>query len=372
MLPFSVPQRRAIGPSTRPLPMAIDTELITELVISGTLGLVTDPLVEMLFNVTELTRNDNDDFETTFAFGIANSISLAARLFFFVLLASLAVDELHLYVPIGVDLREADPKLAATIWAAGSLSTIKRTLFLRAIDGRKLGRVTLYDRLLDFLIGLVTAALILDELQIDVGMGLQSVLAGSGFGALAFSLASKDLATQIVSGFVAQAWDAFKVGDDIILGDGTAGTVSKIGLVETEIVGYDNIATRIPNSQLATERISNVSRIKQSRVYQTLRFQYSDLDKLPIVLNDIKEEIKASCPKVILDGSKPFQAVLSQYETDHVQAYVNCHFNISPGTDEYVNIRQLALLTIARALKKYDIQIALPSIVYQTNDPNML
>lgn len=61
-----------------------------------------------------------------------------------------------------------------------------------------------------------------------------------------------------------QAWDAFKEGDDILLGDGTAGTVNKIGLVETELVGYDNVAIRIPNSELATQRVSNMSRISLS------------------------------------------------------------------------------------------------------------
>jgi len=33
-------------------------------------------------------------------------------------------------------------------------------------------------------------------------------------------------------------------------------------------------------------------------------------------LNDIKQEIKESCPKLILHGSKPFQALLFSYETD--------------------------------------------------------
>jgi MscS family membrane protein len=199
-------------------------------------------------------------------------------------------------------------------------------------------------------------------------MGLQSVLTGSGIGAIAFSLASKDLAQHIVGGFVIQTWDAFDVGDDIKLGDGTEGTVLKIGLVETEIVGYDNISIKIPNSQLTSQRVSNLSRIKRSRVEQLLRFKYSDLDLLPLVLDDIKDEIKTTCsPKLILDGSKPFRSALTGYQADHIQAVVSCHFDIPPGTCEYVDCRQEVLLAIARALEKNNVTFALPSIVYKTS-----
>jgi small-conductance mechanosensitive channel len=165
-------------------------------------------------------------------------------------------------------------------------------------------------------------------------------------GPLVFSLASKDLAENIVGGLVLQAWDAFDVGDDVKLGDGTEGTVKKIGLVETEIIGYDSINVRIPNAQLS-QRISNLSRIKRSRVKQPLRFKYSDLDKLPDVLKAIKKEIQADCPKLITVG-QPFQAVLTQYEPDHIQAVVNCHLKL-PRTSESYNRQQMP---IAKAVKE--------------------
>ena len=211
-----------------------------------------------------------------------------------------------------------------------------------------------------------------EEFSIDLSMGLRSVLTGSGIGAIVFSLASRDLAQQIMGGFIIQAWDAFDVGDSIRLGDGTEGTVAKIGLVETELVGSDNISVKIPNSQLTSQRVSNLSSIHQSQVHQLLRFKYSDLDKLSFVLNDIKDEIKTSCPRLILDGTKPFQAVLTQYQADHIQAVVNCHFDIPPGSGEYTNNRQEVLLAIARALKRNNVTFALPSIFYQTSDSSKL
>jgi small-conductance mechanosensitive channel len=210
--------------------------------------------------------------------------------------------------------------------------------------------------------------MVCDVLGIDINMRLQSVFAAGGVGALIFSLASKDLAEQIVGGFAISAWDAFDVGDDIRLGDGTEGTVKRIGLVETEIQGYDNIVIKIPNSQLFNQRVSNLSRIERSRVLQKLRFKYSDLSKLDAVLQDITDEIKKSCPKAITDGSKPLSALLAQYEPDHVEVVVNSHFNIPPGSAEYFTNRQEVLLAIARAVQKNGIEFALPSITSYQSD----
>jgi small-conductance mechanosensitive channel len=349
-----------------------EPSLLTDLAVAGALGFGTDPLVELIFNGTHPLRTDSDEvnFRNSFIYGAADSIGTSAQVFGALVLVDFAAERFHLNLPIEVDLREAAPSVAFTIWLALAASTIKRTLFLQAVSGSQLGRVGLYDRLIDFLVASITIVVVFDELSIDIGMGLQSVLSAGGVGALIFSLASKDLAENIVGGFVLQAWDAFDVGDDVKLGDGTEGTVKKIGLVETEIVGYDNINVRIPNAQLS-QRISNLSRIKRSQVKQPLRFKYSDLDKLPDALNAIKKEIQANCPKLITVG-KPFQAVLTQYEPDHIQAVVNCHFEIAPGSSEFMDNRQTMLLSIAKAAKESGVEFALPSINYKTNDSSLL
>lgn len=131
-----------------------------------------------------------------------------------------------------------------------------------------------------------------------------------------------------------------------------------------QIVGYDNIVLKIPNSSITSQRVSNISRTKLAQVKQVLRFSYDDLDKVPQVLADIKSEIKAHCPKLITDGSKPFAAVLSQYEPDHIQTVVNCHFEMQPSSAEYSDNKEEVLLAIARAMKKNNVKFAIPSIAY--------
>jgi small-conductance mechanosensitive channel len=129
-------------------------------------------------------------------------------------------------------------------------------------------------------------------------------------------------------------------------------------------ISYDNIITRIPNSQLTKSRISNLSRCPRSRLRQNLRFKHSDLDKLPALLADIKEEIILSCPKVISDGTKSFHTVVTSFEVDHIQAMVLAHFDIQPVTAEFIRNRHDVLFAIARAMKKHNVEFAIPPVIY--------
>lgn len=357
---------------------APEPQLVTDLLLAGTLGFATDPFVEMFLNSTHRRGRATDpasafDFKATFLYGAADSISVAARVFGVAIVTELFMDALALESPFAVSLRNVAPELGFTMWAALTLCAVKRSIFRQAVSGEQLGRVMIYDRLIDFVVAIITLTQILDVLSIDIGMGLQSIISAGGVGALIFSLASKDLAQQIVGGFTVSVWDAFVVGEDVRLGDGTEGTIVRIGLVETEICGFDNVAIRIPNSQLVNQRVSNISRTKRSQVKQVLRFHYSDSKNIPKVLSDIKEEIRSSCPKLITDGSKPFHALLSSYQPDHVQAELNCHFNIQPGSREFATNREQVLLAIARGVEKsYGVEFAIPSINYQTSGTSAL
>ncbi|KAI2498881.1 mechanosensitive ion channel [Fragilaria crotonensis] len=350
-----------------------------------------DPLIQIMFATQYQDDGEQREqqFQQTFIYSAAKSIPFAAQVYAYLSVINWILLQpqyqqlllqqqqepslLFFSIPpsLAIHLRQEALQVVVTIWLARTASTAKRIVLKRAISGTRLGRVALYDKLLDMILILVASAVVLSELKIDYGMRLQSIFAAGSLGAITFSLASRDLAENIVAGVVLQAWDAFEEGDDIRLGDGSEGTVLKIGLVETELCGYDNIVTMIPNSQLAKERVSNMSRITRSRFRQALRFQYKDIDKLPKILGDVLEAIRVTCsPSLITDGSKPFQAVLTKYEPDHIEAQVTCHFTVPPGSGDYVILRQSVLLAIAKAMQMNQAEFALPSINYKVDDTN--
>jgi small-conductance mechanosensitive channel len=136
---------------------------------------------------------------------------------------------------------------------------------------------------------------------------VKGVFAFGSVGTLAFTLASQGVIRQFISGLLLIFSNKMYVGDNVTFGDGTAGRVTKLGFMETILRNSDNTVTRVPNALLAEQKISNVSRVRQSQVKQTLRFHYEDADKLPQVIDDIKEEIKKTCTRMITDGTRPFR-----------------------------------------------------------------
>jgi small-conductance mechanosensitive channel len=117
---------------------------------------------------------------------------------------------------------------------------------------------------------------------------------------------------------------------------------------------------RIPNSQLLHQRITNISQAKRSQVKQILRFHYADLNKLPTILQDIKEEVKVACPEIVSEGAI-YRAVVSSFESDHVEAIVNFHFDIPAETEASNRNRQQVLLVIARVIEEHGVEFALPT-----------
>ena len=343
------------------------------LTIAAILAFGVDPLCRQLWRKGH--PNATEGFRSTLVYGATHSIAISAQVYlglvaletFLHTMPHVSNKAFPFLTQTSRSLLEAAPAIAFSLWVGLTVATIKRVLLLQSVAGRKLGRVALFDRFLNFLLAVVTLLNIMDILNLDLSLGMQSILSAGGVGALVFSLASQDLAQGLVGGLAVQAWDAFAVGDTVILGDGTEGIVTEIGLVETHLKGYDSIVTRIPNSQLTTARVSNLSRVSRSRLVQKLRFHYQDLDKLPVVLEDIKEEIRQACPKVITDGSAAFFAVLEEYHDDHVGGLVIANFEIPPRTLDFINNRQAFLLAIAKAMKKHKVDFAIPAIEYKRN-----
>ena len=338
------------------------------LTIAAVLAFGVDPLCRQVWRKGH--PNSKEGFRSTFVYGAVHSIAISAQVYLGLVATELFLHQglLARVVPFASGLshlQQAAPSIALSIWIGLSVATIKRVLLLQSVAGKKLGRVGLLDRFINLVIFVVVGLNVMDILDMDLSLGMQSILSAGGVGALVFSLASQDLAQGLVGGLAVQAWDAFAVGDIIILGDGTEGIVAEIGLVETHLKGYDGIVTRIPNSQLTTARVSNLSRVKRSRLLQKLRFHYRDLEKLPALLEEIKAEIIKSCPKVITDGSAGFFAVLEEYQEDHIGGLVIANFEIPPRTADFIQNRQEFMLAIARAMKKHHIDFAVPIIEYK-------
>ncbi len=136
-----------------------------------------------------------------------------------------------------------------------------------------------------FVFAVIFGALVIAQSQ---GLPVQSFLAGLGIGGLAFALAAQDTIANMFGSLVVVLDQPFKVGDTVKIG-GNEGKVEDIGLRSTKIRTGARTQIVIPNKTVASEAITNFTRMPQRRVDQTLGLTYdTTADQLEVVMQDIR------------------------------------------------------------------------------------
>lgn len=219
--------------------------------------------------------------------------------------------------------------------------------------GDTTGRIQVVDRFGNFFLAVCAIFMILDVLNVEMGIATKGAVAFGSVGTIVFSLAAKDTVANILHGVILSASDRLYEGDSIRLHkSGFSGTVHRLGWLETVVRGSDNVMVTIPNADLLSQRVCNLSRVNLCQVKQKLVFSYNDLEKLPQLLQDIKSEIRASCPAVVTDGSRPFRSVLVSIESSKLEVFIEAHFRIKPVGDSFYENQQQMLHSIHRAVEK--------------------
>ncbi|KAL7577162.1 hypothetical protein ACA910_003499 [Epithemia clementina (nom. ined.)] len=204
--------------------------------------------------------------------------------------------------------------------------------------------------------------------QHGAGAGLQSLFAAGGLGAVVFGIASRNVAEQVVGGLVIAATNAYDEGDRIRLPESNIeGTVKRISLIDTDIEGYDYSVIQIPNSRILNQHVINLSRVKRSRVQQIIRLRYSDLPKVPDLVQRIPDTIAAQATPVVVtqDVTRPIRAHLSNLKDDHVEMIITCHLHCRPGSAAFLHWRQQVLLAIAQAVRDAGADFSLPTSILE-------
>ena len=284
---------------------------------------------------------------------------------------------------LGANLPKSAPRFITVstyaIWIAGRLSVWKTRILKQIFSANpdfprnKVLPITgvFYSRLLDISIYLLMAIMVLDLSSVRVGVVIKSFLSVAGLSSIVLGLSLRDPATQILQGTSLLLLDRFRPGEKVKLADGTIGKVISIGWLDTCMAGADDIQVRIPNSEIASKRIYNISRMKRSQVKQKLRFKYSDIDKIPKLISDLKREIRAACPKLVVDGSRPFRVHWRGIEDEPALSgslivVVDTHHDIRPMSDAYYDNREKVMEAIMEATKQNNMKIALPSRIQIT------
>ncbi len=121
-------------------------------------------------------------------------------------------------------------------------------------------------------------------------------LASAGIAGIAIGFAAKDTLANLFAGLFILADAPYKIGDFIVLEDGSRGSVTRIGLRSTRILTRDDVEVTIPNAVIANSRIVNESGGPSPRFRVTLWVGVSyesDVEKVREVLRQVARDVES-------------------------------------------------------------------------------
>ncbi|MGQ4557042.1 mechanosensitive ion channel domain-containing protein [Halobellus sp. GM3] len=134
------------------------------------------------------------------------------------------------------------------------------------------------------------------------GIEITPLLGAAGVAGIAIGFAAKDTVANFFGGIALYFDDTYKIGDYIVLDDGTAGTVIKVGVRSTTLLTRDEVMVTVPNATLNASKVTNESAPqRRRRVRIPLGVAYgTDIDAFEELAVDV-----ALSESMVLDSPKP-------------------------------------------------------------------
>lgn len=188
------------------------------------------------------------------------------------------------------------------------------------------------------------------------GYNVSSLVAGLGIGGLAIALAAQATLANFFSSIYIFSDRPFKVGDFVSF-DGVKATIKEVGMRSTRMETIDGTKLMVPNNQLASTKIENISKRKSTRVDFKLGIAYSTShtkveEAIQIIKDIIKEdkETEDECRVHFLAFGENTLEICVMMHVLETKEYTNI-----------LNIRSRVNLKIKEKYEKAKITIDFPS-----------
>ena len=202
---------------------------------------------------------------------------------------------------------------------------------------------------------LILVALVITIIAEKWGYNVQGFIAGLGLGGLAFALAAKDAAANIIAGISIIVDKPFTIGD-WVNNDVFEGSIENISFRTTKIRTIDEALIIVPNSKLTNEPVTNFSRRGKRRVSFSLELNYiTSRQKLEICVLKIKTMLE-NHPKVNEEGILVRFDKISTASLD----ILICYFADTPDYYEYFRVKEDINFKIVDILHQEEISMAFP------------
>lgn len=216
------------------------------------------------------------------------------------------------------------------------------------------------SRVLKFIIVVLALSIILQEWDYDIN----GLIAGLGLGGLAFALAAQQTLANLFGGFVILTDKPFSLGD-WILTPSVEGVVEDINFRSTKIRTFAQAVVSIPNSTLASEPITNWSRMDKRRITFMLGVNYNTpREKIEKCVTDIREMLR-NHPDI---HQETIFVNFDSYGESSLNIFL-WFFTKTTVWEEFLQVKEDVNLKIMSILEDEGVTVALPSTsIYFEND----
>ncbi|OYR43135.1 mechanosensitive ion channel protein MscS [Halorubrum sp. Ib24] len=197
------------------------------------------------------------------------------------------------------------------------------------------------------------------------GIEITPLLGAAGVAGIAVGFAAKDTVANFFGGIALYFDDTYKIGDYIVLDDGTAGTVIKVGVRSTTLLTRDEVLVTVPNAALNAAKVTNESAPqRRRRVRVPIGVAYgTDVDAFEALALEVVQ-----AEPLVLDSPKP-RARLRSFGDSALQYEILCWVN---GPTRRRRAQHELNRALYKALAAADIEIPYPKrdvTVTRTGDP---
>ncbi|MGH4050222.1 MAG: mechanosensitive ion channel family protein [Clostridium sp.] len=181
----------------------------------------------------------------------------------------------------------------------------------------------------------VLIALVITMVAETWGYNIQGFVTGLGLGGLAFALAAKDAAANVIAGIFIILDKPFTIGD-WVSNAYLEGSIESISFRTTKIRTIDEALVIVPNTILTNEAVTNFSRRGKRRVSMTLELTYkTPMEKLENcitnIINILQNDEQVSKTGIIVRFDK--------FSATSLDILV-CYFADTPDYEEYLKVKE--------------------------------
>jgi MscS family membrane protein len=213
---------------------------------------------------------------------------------------------------------------------------------------------------------ILTGGLILLQ---TLGISISGVLAFGGIGGIAVGFAAKDLLANFFGGLMIYLDRPFEVGNWIRSPDrDIEGIVEDIGWRLTRIRTFKKRLLYIPNSIFTNIIVENPSRMSHRRIYETIGIRYLDIQKLPIIIEEVRAYLNDSED---IDQNQTIIVNFNAFSASSIDFMVYAYTRTTNWI-EYHTVKEKVLLRISGIIESHNAEVAFPTQTIHVPDEIIL